>query len=129
MLKNLDFKRIGNYTLSNPPKVDVKVQQMKIDPELKSRVKGYLEAKGYEVTEGAELVGKSNVTHTFDMLAQIDDGFNSYTILGLFTDIIGWFILFLGVTLWAVAFLVSNTIISYQIKERMYPVFIYSYPM
>ena len=80
MLKNLDFRRGANYTLPNPLKVDVKVQQMEIDPELKSRIKEYLEAKGYEVTEGAELVGKSNVTHTFDMLAQIDDGFNSYTI-------------------------------------------------
>jgi len=80
MLKNLDIRRIANYTLPNPPKVDVKVQQMEIDPALKSRVKEYLESKGYEVTEGAELVGKSNVTHTFDMLAQIDDGFNSYTI-------------------------------------------------
>jgi len=80
MLKNLDIRRIANYTSPNPPKVDVKVQQMEIDPALKSRVKEYLESKGYEVTEGAELVGKSNVTHTFDMLAQIDDGFNSYTI-------------------------------------------------
>ena len=80
MLKNLDFRRIANYTSPDPPKVDVNVQQMEMDPELKSRVKEYLEAKGYEVTEGAQLVGKSNVTHTFDMLAQMDDGFNTYTI-------------------------------------------------
>ena len=80
MLKNVDFKRIANYTSPNPPKMDVKVEQMEIEPELKSRIKGYLEAKGYEVTEGAELTGKSNVAHTFDMLAQIDDGLTRYTI-------------------------------------------------
>ena len=80
MIKNLDFSRVANYTLPNPLKTDVKVQQMEIDPELKSRVKEYLQAKGYEVTEEAELVGKSNVAHTFDMLAQIDDGFTGYTI-------------------------------------------------
>jgi general secretion pathway protein E len=78
MLKNLDFRQVANYTLPNPPKVDVKVQQMEINPELKSRIKVYLEAKGYKVTEGTEVVGKSNVAHTFDMLAQIDDGFTSY---------------------------------------------------
>ncbi len=38
--------------------------------------------------------------------------------MGLFTDIMGWFILFLVVTLWAVAFVVSDAIISYQIKEQ-----------
>jgi len=80
MIKNLDFSRVANYTLPNPLKTDVKVQQMEIDPELKSRVKEYFQAKGYEVTEEAELVGKSNVVHTFDMLAQMDDGFNSYII-------------------------------------------------
>ena len=53
---------------------------MGISPELRNQVKEYLGAKGYEVTEDAELVGKSNVVHTFDMLAQMDDGFNSYTI-------------------------------------------------
>ena len=56
------------------------IQQMKASPELTTRVREYLEAKGYELTEGAELAGKSNVVHTFDMLAQMDDGFNSYTI-------------------------------------------------
>jgi len=80
MLKNVDFKRLENYTSPSPLKMDVKVEQMEIEPELKSRIKGYLEAKGYEVTEGAELVGKSEVAHTFDMLAQIDDGLTRYTI-------------------------------------------------
>jgi general secretion pathway protein E len=57
-----------------------KVRQIETNPELRTRVKEYLEQQGYEVTEGAELAGKSNVVHIFDMLAQMDDGFNSYTI-------------------------------------------------
>ncbi len=57
-----------------------KVRQIEINPELRTRVKEYLEQQGYQVTEGAELAGRSNVVHIFDMLAQMDDGFNSYTI-------------------------------------------------
>jgi general secretion pathway protein E len=57
-----------------------KVRQKEIGPELKTRIKEYLEAKGYEVTEEAKLIGKSKVVHIFDMLAQMDDGFSSYTI-------------------------------------------------
>ena len=56
------------------------VRQTEISPKLKTRIKQYLQAKGYEVTEGADVVGKSGVAHTFDMLAQIDDGFNSYVL-------------------------------------------------
>ncbi|MFP3899175.1 MAG: GspE/PulE family protein [Dehalococcoidia bacterium] len=55
-------------------------QQTEVGPDLKTGIREYLEAKGYEVTEGAELVGKSNVAHTFDMLARLDDGFTSYTL-------------------------------------------------
>lgn len=54
------------------------VSRTKANLELKFQIKEYLQARGYEVTEEAELVGKSKVTHTFDMLAQVDDGFNSY---------------------------------------------------
>ena len=57
-----------------------KVRQKEISPKLRNRIKEYLEAKGYEVTEEAELVGKSKLVHIFDMLAQMDDGFNSYII-------------------------------------------------
>ena len=53
-------------------------QGIDISPEIATRIKEYLEAKGYEVTENAEIVGKSTVTHVFDLLAQMDDGFNSY---------------------------------------------------
>jgi len=51
-----------------------------VGPELGTQVKEYLEKQGYEVTEGARLVGKSGVEHTFDMLARRDDGFTSYNV-------------------------------------------------
>ena len=57
-----------------------KVRQREIGPELRTRTKEYLEAKGYEVIEEAKRVGKSKVVHIFDMLAQMDDGFNTYTL-------------------------------------------------
>ena len=60
--------------------MDTKVSQMEISPELRTRIKEYLQKQGYEVTEGARLPGKSGIEHTFDMLAQRDDGFTSYTI-------------------------------------------------
>ena len=56
------------------------MHQLKIDPELKSQIRGYLEQQGYEITEGAKLPGKSGIEHTFDMLAQRDDGFTTYNI-------------------------------------------------
>ena len=56
------------------------VSQVKIDEELKSQVRDYLEKQGYVITEGAKLPGKSGIEHTFDMLAQKDDGFTTYNI-------------------------------------------------
>jgi general secretion pathway protein E len=54
--------------------------QLKIDSELKSQIREYLQKQGYEITEEAKLLGKSGIEHTFDMLAQRDDGFTTYTI-------------------------------------------------
>jgi general secretion pathway protein E len=48
------------------------------DPNLTDQILEFLQMQGYKVTEGAKLVGKSGVEHTFDMLAQRDDGFISY---------------------------------------------------
>ena len=56
------------------------MRQAEIGPELKSQVREYLEKQGYGITEGAKLMGKSGVEHTFDMLAQRDDGFATHTI-------------------------------------------------
>ena len=55
-----------------------KVLQAEIDPRVKDQIWEYLNKQGYRVTEGAVLPGKSGVEHTFDILAQRDDGFISY---------------------------------------------------
>jgi general secretion pathway protein E len=78
-VSSLDFDQVENYTSPEFSGVGSMVSRTKVNLELKYRIKEYLQARGYEVTEGTELVGKSKVTHTFDMLAQMDDGFNSYT--------------------------------------------------
>jgi len=57
-----------------------KVQQLEPGVELKAQVIEYLKNQGYQVTERAILRGKSGVEHTFDMLAQKDDGFIIYAI-------------------------------------------------
>ena len=54
--------------------------QVKVDEELKSQVRDYLEKQGYVITDRAKLMGKSGIEHTFDMLAQKDDGFTTYNI-------------------------------------------------
>lgn len=56
------------------------MSQVESDAELKSRVRDYLEKQGYEITDRAKLMGKSGIEHTFDMLAQKDDGFTTYRI-------------------------------------------------
>ena len=78
-VSSLDFDQAENYTSREFSGVGSMVSRTKVSLELKYRIKEYLQARGYEVTEGAELVGKSKVTHAFDMLAEMDDGFNSYT--------------------------------------------------
>jgi general secretion pathway protein E len=80
MVNNLDFSQLANYTLSELPKVDGKIRQMKMSPELRAQIREHLEQQGYKVTEGAKLLGKSGIEHTFDMLAQRNDGFTNYTV-------------------------------------------------
>lgn len=48
------------------------MQQLTINPELKSQLKKQLEKQGYEITEDAKLPGKSGVEHSFDILAYTD---------------------------------------------------------
>jgi general secretion pathway protein E len=45
------------------------MNQSAISPELKHRLREYLEKQGYKITEDAKLTGKSGGEHTFDMLA------------------------------------------------------------
>jgi general secretion pathway protein E len=56
------------------------MSQVESDTELKSRVREYLGKQGYQITDMAKLMGKSGIEHTFDMLAQKDDGFTTYKI-------------------------------------------------
>jgi general secretion pathway protein E len=56
------------------------MSQVESDLELKSRVRDYLEKQGYQITDNARLMGKSGIEHTFDMLAERDDGFTTYRI-------------------------------------------------
>jgi len=80
MVNNVDFSQLANYTLPELEKVDGEMRYMGIGPELKAQIRKYLGQQGYEVTEGTKLFGKSGIEHTFDMLAQRDDGFTSYKI-------------------------------------------------
>jgi general secretion pathway protein E len=80
MVNNVDFSQVANYTSPESVKVDSKVHQMRISPELKTQIREYLEQQGYEVTDGARMLGKSGIEHTFDMLARRDDGLTSYNI-------------------------------------------------
>ena len=80
MFNNLDSSQLANYTFAGLLKMNTKVRQMEISPELRTHVRKYLEQQGYEVAEGAKLLGKSGVEHTFDMLGQRNDGLTSYTV-------------------------------------------------
>jgi general secretion pathway protein E len=63
------------------------MRKTEVTPNPGAQAKDYLEKQGYEVTEGARLVGKSGIEHTFDMLAHRDDGFTSYNVaIGIATD-------------------------------------------
>ena len=47
--------------------------------QLETRLKSYLEKQGYQVITGATRSGKSGIEHSFDLLAQSDDGFTLRT--------------------------------------------------
>jgi general secretion pathway protein E len=46
-------------------------------PELRGELRQYLQRQGYEVSEDADLVGKSGIRHSFDMVAEKDDGLST----------------------------------------------------
>ncbi|MEA1872654.1 MAG: GspE/PulE family protein [Chloroflexota bacterium] len=75
---------MANYTSPKSVKVAGNVRQMEMSPEIRTQIRKYLQRQGYEVTEGAKLLGKSGIEHTFDMLARRDDGFTSHnTAIGI----------------------------------------------
>jgi general secretion pathway protein E len=80
MANNVNSSRLANSTSPELEEADGKVRYMDISPKLRTQIREYLEQQGYEITEGSKLLGNSGIEHTFDMLAQKDDGFTSYTI-------------------------------------------------
>ena len=57
-----------------------KVKQSEPRLEVEAQIIEYLESQGYQVTARAKFRGKSGIEHTFDALAQRDDGFTVQTI-------------------------------------------------
>ncbi len=47
-------------------------------PELRGELREYLQRQGYQVNEHAGLVGKSGIRHSFDMLAEKNDGLSTH---------------------------------------------------
>src|SRR4030042_1111711 len=80
MAKNVDLNEFANYTVSELQKVNIEKGQMESNSQLRAQITEYLEQQGYAVTEDAKRVGKSGIEHTFDMVAQRDDGFTSYSV-------------------------------------------------
>ena len=56
------------------------VDQIKTNQEVEKRVITYLESQGFQVSTKAQLRGQSGIEHTFDMLAQRDNGITQQTI-------------------------------------------------
>jgi general secretion pathway protein E len=56
------------------------VPQTEVIPELRSELRDYLQRQGYKVTEEAKLLGKSGIKHTFDMLAEKNDGLSTHSV-------------------------------------------------
>jgi len=84
MANNVDFSQVANYTSPKSVKVDGNGRQMEMSPEIRAQIRRYLQQQGYEVNEGAKLLGKSGIEHTFDMLARRDDGLTSHnTAIGI----------------------------------------------
>jgi len=54
------------------------VNQVGIDPKIRTQIREYLQYQGYEITEDAKIRGKSGIEHTFDLLVKKDDGFITY---------------------------------------------------
>lgn len=55
------------------------MRRLEIGPRLKAQVTQYLQKQGCEITEEAKFLGTRGAAHTFDMLAQKDDGFTIHT--------------------------------------------------
>jgi general secretion pathway protein E len=73
----VDIYRLANWPIPEWLGVKGKTPQLEMGSELKAQVEKYMEKLGYKVMQGAKLMGKSGVEHSFDMLARKDDGFTT----------------------------------------------------
>ena len=80
MAKKVDLNEFANYTLPDSQKGNVEKSQMESNSQLRAQIIEYLGQQGYAVTEEARRLGKSGIEHTFDMVAERDDGFTNYTV-------------------------------------------------
>jgi general secretion pathway protein E len=80
MAKKVDLNEFANYTVPESQETDAEKSHMEDNSQVRAQIREYLEQQGYSVTEEARRVGKSGIEHTFDMVAQRDDGFTSYTV-------------------------------------------------
>jgi len=80
MVKKVDLNEFANYTLSGSQKAEAEPRSMEDNSQLRAQIREYLNQQGYAVTEDARRIGKSGIEHTFDMVAQRDDGFTNYTV-------------------------------------------------
>jgi general secretion pathway protein E len=74
------FEESGEDSASDSLIGGQELSQVDIDPKLSDQICQYLTGRGYKATLGARLIGKSGIEHTFDILAERDDGFISYNI-------------------------------------------------
>ncbi len=49
-------------------------------PDLRGELREYLQRQGYKVSDDAKVLGKSGIKHSFDMLAEKNDGFSTHTV-------------------------------------------------
>ena len=64
--------------------VKIKLSTTRLNAE--ENIVSYLESQGYKVNHRFKILGKSGINHTFDMLAQRDDGLTIRTIAICFLD-------------------------------------------
>jgi general secretion pathway protein E len=56
------------------------VPQTDVVPDLRGELREYLQRQGYRVSDDAKVLGKSGIKHSFDMLAEKNDGFSTHTV-------------------------------------------------
>jgi general secretion pathway protein E len=56
------------------------VPQTDVVPDLRGELREYLQRQGYKVSDDAKVLGKSGIKHSFDMLAEKNDGLSTHSV-------------------------------------------------